>query len=75
MEEMSNLSTKYAGEYIAFSNFNSKRVIAHDKDLGKVVEKARSKGIETPVIVFVRDPNVIYIPSVWTSSFGAHISS
>lgn len=51
----------YYGKYVAF-NFEGgkKELIAYGKDVGKVIGKARKKGVEVPAIVYVFEPGVTY---------------
>lgn len=50
--------SKYQGKYIAFSPSGCKKVIAHGRNAGAVIEKARKKGVDTPAIVFVPEADV-----------------
>ena len=55
---------KYRGKYVALDGFNG-NVIASHKNPGKLIDKVRKMGIDVPTIVFVQDPKVRYLPSVW----------
>ncbi len=52
---------KYQGKYVAFDPDKGKTVIAYGKNVGKVIEKARKKGVECPAIAFVPEEGVTYI--------------
>lgn len=52
------IESKYQGKYIAFSPSGGKKVIAHGRNAGAVIEKARKKGVDTPAIVFVPEADV-----------------
>lgn len=43
---------KYCGKYVALSSFRSKDVVASGDDPIKVIESARAKGIECPVVFY-----------------------
>ena len=49
---------KYQGQYVAFSPSEGKKIIAHGRNAGTVIEKARKKGVDTPAIVFVPETGV-----------------
>jgi hypothetical protein len=52
---------RYEGKYVAFSPSTGKKVIASGRDPGSVIEKARSKGVSIPAIVFVPKQGLAYI--------------
>ncbi len=51
---------KYQGKYVAFGPDGNK-IIASGSDLCNVVNKARSKGVKVPAIVFVPKEGVTHI--------------
>ena len=50
---------QYAGEYVAYRSWRSKKVVAHNKDATIVYQDALRLGAKEPVLMFVRDPNII----------------
>ena len=52
---------EYAGEYVAYRSWLSKEIVAHSKDPAKAYENARHKGVREPVLMFIRDPNMVYV--------------
>ena len=52
---------KYYGKYVALSQFGSWKVISYGSSVRRVIERARKKGYQMPVVFFVPDPNIIYI--------------
>ena len=58
------VSKKYINQYVAFPSFNSKKIIAYGKDPSRVIKKARKRGFQNPVIMYIPDPDVTYIYSV-----------
>lgn len=57
------VSEKHLEKYVAFADFNNKKIIAYGKDPGKVIEEARKKGYQEPVLMYIRDPRKTYIYS------------
>ncbi len=51
----------YEGQYVAFDPAKGKKVIAHSKDAGAVVDKARKLGVNVPAVIFVPRTDVTYI--------------
>lgn len=60
-EAIISVPQETAGGYVAFASWNSKEIIAYDKDLSEVFRKSDEAAIKKPIIMFVRDPNVTYI--------------
>ncbi|MBL7152097.1 MAG: hypothetical protein ISS79_00145 [Phycisphaerae bacterium] len=52
---------QYAGEYVAWPSWHSRKIVAHSKDPSEAYEKARRVGAEQPVLMFIRDPNMVYL--------------
>ena len=52
---------EYAGEYVARRSWNSKKIIAHSKDPSVAYKNARRLGAKEPVLMFIRDPDVVYL--------------
>ncbi len=50
---------EYAGEYIAWRSWLSRKIIAHNQDPSKTYEDARKTGAKEPVIMFVPDLNMV----------------
>jgi len=50
-----------AGEYIACKSWRCKKIVAHSKDPAKAYETARRTGVKEPVLMFVPDPNMVYV--------------
>jgi hypothetical protein len=52
---------KYEGKYVAFDSSKGRKIVAADRNPGKLIEKARKMGIDVPAIVFVPKGNTAYI--------------
>ncbi len=52
---------EYAGEYVAWRSWQSKKIIAHSKDPSKAYEDAIRLGAKEPVLMFIREPNMVYV--------------
>jgi len=52
---------KYEGKYVAFDSSKGRKIIASDRNPGKLIDKARKMGIDVPLIVFVPKGNTAYI--------------
>ena len=52
---------KYEGKYVAFDPSKGKKIIASDKNPGKLIDKVRKMGISVPAIVFVPKQDMAYI--------------
>jgi len=52
---------EYAGEYVAWSSWHSRKIVAHSKDPSEAYENARRSGAKQPVLMFIRDPNMVYL--------------
>ncbi|MCX5905310.1 MAG: DUF5678 domain-containing protein [Proteobacteria bacterium] len=48
-----NNPEKYSGKYVAKKSFKNKNVVCSGKNLTKVYESAKRKGIKDPVVFFV----------------------
>lgn len=48
--DMKKVYRDYKGKWVALEGPNSNKVVASGKDLKKVVEEAKKKGIEIPVV-------------------------
>jgi hypothetical protein len=57
-------ASKYYGKYVALASFNNRKIVTYGENPCRVLKKARSKGIENPVIFFVPDPNITYIYAI-----------
>ena len=55
---------KYIGEYLAIDP-ETREIIAHGKDLLKVAEISKSKGVEHPIFSPVQEPGVHHVEVVW----------
>ena len=44
---------RYTGKYVAMPSFNERKVIASGKDPHAVIDRAKQKGYEYPVVIFV----------------------
>ena len=51
---------QYQGKYVAFPASGSNKVIASGVSPGAVIRSARSKGVDSPSIVFVPKKDVAY---------------
>ncbi len=60
MNSLVRNARKYEGEYVTTCSFNDNKVISHGIDPVKVVEEAKRKGIENPVIIFVPEKNMAH---------------
>ncbi|MFQ5680761.1 MAG: DUF5678 domain-containing protein [Candidatus Omnitrophota bacterium] len=54
-------NSKYNGNYVAFKDFSSHKVIAYGKTPQDVQQKAEDKGYKSPVIVFAPLKNRVHI--------------
>jgi len=45
--------SQYQGKYVVFGSLGSKNIVASGPNLGTVIKKARSQGIDVPAVVFV----------------------
>lgn len=52
---------RYEGKYVAFDTSKGRKIIASGKNPGKLIEKVRKMGVNTPSIVFVPKHNAAYI--------------
>lgn len=52
---------EYAGEYIAWQSWHSRKIVAHSKDPSQAYKNALRSGAKEPVLMFVRDPNMVYV--------------
>ena len=52
---------KYEGKYVAFDSSKGRKIVASDRNPGKLIDKARKLGIDVPAIVFVPKGNTAYI--------------
>ncbi len=52
---------KYYGQYVTTKSFSSNRVVTHGKDPVDVMKRARKKGIEDTVLIFVPDSKIPHI--------------
>jgi len=52
---------QYAGEYVAWASWHSRKIVAHSKDPSEAYENARRVGAEQPVLMFIRDPKMVYL--------------
>lgn len=59
--KMIRVPKEYAGEYVARRSWNSRKIIAHSKDPFVAYNDARRLGVKEPVLMFIRDPNVVYL--------------
>jgi hypothetical protein len=61
MNVLVNDFQKFSGKYVATRSFTDKDVVASGKDPLKVMEDAKKKGIEDPVVFFVPRKDTVYI--------------
>jgi hypothetical protein len=52
---------KYGGKYVATKSFGDKKVISSGKDIKKVYDNAKKKGIEDPVVFYIPKKDVVQI--------------
>lgn len=52
---------RYEGQYIAFDPSKGKKIIAHARNAGAVINKARKLGVAVPAIIFVPRSDLTYI--------------
>jgi len=52
---------KKDGEYIAMKSFSDKTIVAHGKDVGKIIDEAKKLGVPDPVIMFVPPKDTVCI--------------
>ena len=54
---------KYSGQYVCFEKFDSKKVVAANKDPLLAIAEAKQKGYQNPVVFFVPPTDNIQIYS------------
>lgn len=52
---------KYEGKYVAMESFSGHKVVASGATPSSVLERARGKGYETPVLVYIPKKNLTHI--------------
>ncbi len=52
---------KYGGQYVTVKSFSSKLVVTHGKDAKDVFARAKKKGIEEPVLIYVPDKKLVHL--------------
>lgn len=52
---------KYSGLFVATLSFTSKDVISSGKDVNSVLEDAKQKGANDPVVFFVPERDMVHI--------------
>ena len=52
---------KYEGKYVALDSFSNIKVVSSGNNPINVLEKAKTKGIDNPVIFFVPKNDITYI--------------
>jgi len=55
---------KYFDKHVALASFSSRKIVAFGEDASQVIEEARNKGYNEPVLFYVPDPNVDQIYAV-----------
>jgi len=53
--------SRYEGQYVAFDPAKGRKIIAHDRNAGAVIDKARKLGVAVPAVVFVPRNDITYI--------------
>jgi hypothetical protein len=56
-----NGSARYGGQFVTVKSFGSKTVVTHGKKAVDVMARAKKKGIEEPVLIFVPKKNTGYL--------------
>ncbi len=52
---------KYSGLFVATRSFTSKDVISSGKDVMSVLEDAKKKGADDPVVFFIPERDMVHI--------------
>lgn len=52
---------RYCGQYVAKKSFKDNKVIVSGKDPVKVLEQAKRRGADDPVIFYVPEKHVVHI--------------
>ena len=61
MERILVFEDKYIGKYVTFKNEVSDKVITFDESAIKAYDDAINMGIESPILMYVPDGEVVYI--------------
>jgi len=61
MERILVFEDKYIGKYVTFKNEESDKVITFDESAIKAYDDAINMGIESPILMYVPDGEVVYI--------------
>jgi len=61
MEKILLFEEKYIGKYVTFENDDSNKIITSDESAIKAYEEAKNLGIESPILMYVPDGEVVYI--------------
>ena len=54
-------AAKYSGLFVATPSFTSKDVISSGKDVKSVLEEAKSKGADDPVVFYIPEKDMVHI--------------
>ncbi len=54
-------SEKYSGKYVAVKSFSDRDVISFGEEPVKVVESAKDKGFEEPVLIFIPEKGMLNV--------------
>lgn len=54
---------KYGGKYVATRSFKDKKVLCSGTDPVKVIEEAKKRGAQNPVIIYVFKKGMVHIYS------------
>lgn len=61
MERILVFEDKYIGKYVTFKNEESDKVITFDESAIKAYDDAINMGIESPILMYVPDGEVVYL--------------
>ncbi|HNZ27411.1 MAG TPA: hypothetical protein PLG34_08165 [Spirochaetota bacterium] len=61
MERILVFEDKYIGKYVTLKNEESDKVITFDESAIKAYDDAINMGIESPILMYVPDGEVVYI--------------
>jgi hypothetical protein len=52
---------KYGGQYVTVKYYASKTVITHGKKPADVFNRAKKKGIEEPILLYIPKPGMVHL--------------
>lgn len=56
-----NSAARYGGQYVTVKSFASKTVVTHGKKAKDVFARAKKKGIEEPVLIYIPKKKMVQL--------------